>query len=119
MEHYKRSAAKLETDMAKPINAYNIPYENNPYYKILHRMLYANQKTYENAKQKNNISSICDICKKANETYIHVFYQCKNRKKIWNTFEPIIKKLNTNAEDNPLQNIIGLNAINMKRKRAN
>ena len=99
-----------------PYNAFNIPYENNLYYKILHRVLYTNQKTYDNAKQKNNISPICDICKKANETLIHVFYQCKNRKKIWNTFQPIIKKLNTNAEGNPLQNILGLNAINTEKK---
>ena len=39
-----------------PYNAYNIPYENNLYYKILHRILYTNQNTYENGKQKNNIS---------------------------------------------------------------
>ena len=56
------------------------------------------------------------MCKKANEILIHAFYQCKNRKKIWNTFEPIIKKLNRNAEDNPLQNILGLNAINTEKK---
>ena len=33
-----------------------------------------------------------------------------------NTFEPIIKKQNTNGEDNPLQNILGLNAINTEKK---
>ena len=26
--------------------AYNIPYENNLYYKLIHRILYVNQKTY-------------------------------------------------------------------------
>ena len=36
--------------------------------------------------------------------------------KIWNTFEPIIKKLNTNSENNPIQNILGLYAINTENK---
>ena len=27
----------------------------------------------------------------------------KNRRKTWNTFEPMIKKLNTNTENNPMQ----------------
>ena len=40
--------------------AYNIPYENNLYYKLIHRILYVNQKTYDNAKNKNNISPMCD-----------------------------------------------------------
>ena len=84
--------------------AYNIPYENNLYYKLLHRRLYVNQKTYDNAKSKI-ISPMCDRCSKYNETIIHVFCNCRNRKKIWNTFEPIIKKLNPNSENNPMQNI--------------
>ena len=96
--------------------AYNIPYENNLYYKLLHRILYINQKTYDNAKRKNNVSPMCDTCNKYNETLIHVFYNCRNRKKIWNTFEPIIKKLNTNSENHPIQNILGLNAINTENK---
>ena len=54
---------------------------------------------------------------KTNETIIHVFNECKNRKKIWNTFEPIIKKLNVNAENNPLQNILGLTGINTEKKQ--
>ena len=72
--------------------AYNIPYENNLQYKLLHRILYVNKKTYDNAKNKNNIPPMCDRCSKYNETNIHVFHNCRNRKKIWNTFEPIIKK---------------------------
>ena len=84
--------------------AYNIPYENNLYYKLLHRILYVNQKTYDDAKSKI-ISPMCDRCSKYNETIIHVFCNCRNRKKIWNTFEPIIKKLNPNSENNPMQNI--------------
>ena len=47
---------------------------------------------------------------------MHVFYQCKNKQKIWKTFHPIIKNLNTNAEDNPLQNILGLHTTNMEKK---
>ena len=54
---------------------------------------------------------------KTNETIIHAFNECKNRKKIWNTFEPIIKKLNVNAENNPLQNILGLTGINTEKKQ--
>ena len=50
-------------------NAYNIPYENNLYYKILHRISYINQKTYDNAKRKSNISPMCGRCKKYNETH--------------------------------------------------
>ena len=99
--------------------AYNISYENNLYYKLLHRILYVNQKAYDNAKSKNNISPMCDRCSKYNETINHVFYDCKNRKKIWNTFEPIIKKLNPNSENNSMQNILGLNAINTKTKHKN
>ena len=37
-------------------------------------------------------------------------------KKIWNIFEPIIKKLNPNSENNFMQNILGLNAINTENK---
>ena len=49
-------------------------------------------KKHDNAKNKNNIPPMCDRCSKYNETNIHVFHNCRNRKKIWNTFEPIIKK---------------------------
>ena len=83
---------------------------------MLHRILYANQKTYDNAENKNNISPMCDRCSKYNETIIHVFYNCRNRKKIWNIFEPIIKKVNPNSENNLMQNILGLNAINTENK---
>ena len=96
--------------------AYNIPYENNLYFKLLHRILYVNQKAYDNAENKNNISPMCDRCSKYNETIIHVFYNCRNRKKIWNIFEPIIKKLNPNSENNLMQNILGLSAINTENK---
>ena len=37
-------------------NSYNMPQENNIYFKILHRVLYVNQKTYDNAYNKNNLS---------------------------------------------------------------
>ena len=59
---------------------------------------------------------MCDRCSKYNETIIHVFYNCRNRKKIWNIFEPIIKKLNPNSENNLMQNILGLSAINTENK---
>ena len=52
------------------------------------------KKTYDNAKRKNNILPMCDRCNKQNETIIYAFYNCRNRKKISNTFEPITKKLN-------------------------
>ena len=94
----------------------HITYATKTTYKILHRVIYVNQKTYDNAKQKNNKSPLCDICQKANETIIHAFYECKSRKKIWKTFELLIKKLKTKAETNPLQNILGLNAINTEKK---
>ena len=61
--------------------AYNIPYKNNLYYKLLHRILHLNQKTYDNAKRKDNISPMCDRCNKYNEILIHVFYYCRNREK--------------------------------------
>ena len=44
------------------------------------------------------------------------FMNVKVEKKIWKTFEPLIKKLSTKAENNPLQNILGLNAINTENK---
>ena len=76
------------------------------YYKLQHRILYVNQKTYDNVKRKNNISTMCDGCNKQTETIIHAFYNCRNRKKNWNTFEPIIKKLNKNSDNNPITNIL-------------
>ena len=75
-----------------------------------------NQKTDDNAKNKNNISPICDRYRKNNETIIHVFYNCRNRKKIWNIFGPIIKKLNPKSKNEPIHNILGLNAINTDTK---
>ena len=45
-------------------------------------------KTYDNGKQKNNKSPLCDICQKANGTIIHT--NVKIQKK-YGTFEPIIK----------------------------
>ena len=35
---------------------------------------------------------------------------------MWKTFEPLIKKLNTEAENNTLENILGLNAMNTEKK---
>ena len=70
-------------------------------------------KWHDNTKNKNNISSMCDTCRKYNETI--VFYSCRNRKKIWKINEPIIKNLNPNSENNFMQNILGLNAINTEK----
>ena len=39
-------------------NSYNIPHEKNIYFKILHRILYVNQKIYDNAYNKNSLSPI-------------------------------------------------------------
>ena len=55
---------------------------------------------------------MCNRCKKYNETLKYN----ETHTKIWNTFEPIIKKMNTNSENNPIQNILGLNAINTENK---
>ena len=55
---------------------------------------------------------ISDIFKGANETLIHTYYECENRKKKWNSLESIIRKLN----NNPIQNFLGLNAINTENK---
>ena len=63
-------------------------------------------KKHDNAKNKNNISPMCDRCRKYNET-IYVFHNCRNRKKIWNIFAPVIKKLNPNSENIFMQNILG------------
>ena len=87
-------------------------YENNLYYKLLHRILYVDQKHLI----KNNISPMCDRCNKQNETIIYALYNCRNKKKIWNTFEPIIKTLNKNWGNSPITNILGLNAINTEHK---
>ena len=43
-------------------------------------------------------------------------YNCRNRKKIWKTFEPIIQKLNKNSDNNPITNILGLDSINTEHK---
>ena len=101
----KNKALNWKQIWQNTFKAYNIPYENNLYYKAIHRILYVNQKTY-NAKNKNNISPMCDRCRKYNET-IYVFHNCRNRKKIWNIFAPVIKKLNPNSENIFMQNILG------------
>ena len=59
---------------------------------------------------------MCDRCNKQNETIIYALYNCRNKKKIWNTFEPIIKTLNKNWGNSPITNILGLNAINTEHK---
>ena len=50
-------------------NSYNMPYENNIYFKILHRVLYVNQKIYDNAYNKNNLTPFCHNCKILEKPY--------------------------------------------------
>ena len=50
-------------------NSYNMPQENNIYFKVLHRVLYVNQKIYYNAYNKNNLSPFCNNCKTKREPY--------------------------------------------------
>ena len=50
-------------------NSYNMPHENNIYFKILHRVLYVNQKIYDNAYNKNNLTPFCHNCKILEKPY--------------------------------------------------
>ena len=90
---------------------YNIPYENNLFYKILHNVITVNERIYKYAKNKNGITPICDTCNKENESIEHAFFLCLDRKLIWKEFEGIFKKLNTNHKTKAKQCILGLSAM--------
>ena len=51
-------------------NSYNMPQENNIYFKVLRRVLYVNKKIYDNAYNKNNLSPFCNNCKTKRETIV-------------------------------------------------
>ena len=64
-------------------NCYNIPQENNIYFKILHRVLYVNQKICDNAYKRNNLTPFCNNSKTKRETILHALYECTDKYKIW------------------------------------
>ena len=64
-------------------NFYNMPLENNIYFKMLHHVLYVDQKIYDNAYNKNNLSPFCDNCKTKREIMLHVLNECTDKYNIW------------------------------------
>ena len=79
-------------------NSYNMPLENNIYFKILRHVLYVDQKIYDNAYNKNNLSPFCNNFKTKRETMLHVLNECTDKYKIWKHFFQIINKLNNTAK---------------------
>ena len=96
--------------------SYNMPHENNIYFKILHRVLYVKQKIYDNAYNKNNLSPFCNNCKTKRETILHALYECTDKYKIWKHFFQIINKLNSAAKMTSTNCVLILNALVKDKK---
>ena len=90
--------------------SYNIPHENNIYCKLLHRVLYVNQKIYDNAYNKNNLTPFCNNCKTKRETILQALYECTDKYKIWKHFFQTINKLNSAAKLTSTNCVLILNA---------
>ena len=93
-----------------------MPHQSNIYFKLLHRVLYVNQKIYDNAYDKNNFTPFCNNCKKKRETILHALYQCTDKYKIWKCFFEIIKKLNSLAKMTSTNCVLILNALVKDKK---
>ena len=96
--------------------SYNMPHENNIYFKILHRVLYVNQKVYHHTYNKNNLSPFCNNCKRKRETILHALYECTDKYKIWKHFFQIINKLNSVAKMTSTNGVLILNALVKDKK---
>ena len=97
-------------------NSYNMPHENNIYFKILHRVLYVNHKIYDNAYNKNNLTPFCNNCKTKRETILHALYECTDKYKIWKHFFHIITTLNDAAKMTSTDCVLILNALAKDKK---
>ena len=97
-------------------NSYNMPHENNIYFKILHRVLHVNQKIYDNTYNKNNLAPFCHNCKTIRETILHVLYECTDKYKIWKHFFQVINKLNSAAKMTSTNCVLILNALVKDKK---
>ena len=93
-----------------------MPHENNIYFKILHRVLYVNQKIYDNAYNKNNLSPFCNNCKTKRETILHALYECTDKYKIQKHFFHIITTLNSAAKMTSTNCVLILNALVKNKK---
>ena len=97
-------------------NSYNMPQENNIYFWILHHVLYGNQKIYDNAYKKNNLSLFCNNCKTKTDTILHVLYECTDKYNIWKNFFEVIKKLSSAAKMTSMSCFLILNALVKDKK---
>ena len=97
-------------------SSYNMPQENNIYFKILHRALYINQKIYDNAYNKNNLSPICNNRKTKRESILHALYECTDKYKIWKHFFHIITTLNSEPKMTSTNCLMILNALVKEKK---
>ena len=97
-------------------SSYNMPRENNIYFKILHGVLYVNQKIYDNAYNKNKLSPFCNNCKTKRETILHALYECTEKYKIWQHFFHLITKLNSAAKMTSTNCVLILNALVKDKK---
>ena len=71
-------------------------YENSLYYKLLHRTLYVDQKHMIKLNAKTTYHQcVIDATNKTKQLFMRSI-TAEIKKKIWNTFEPIIKTLNKN-----------------------
>ena len=106
----------MEVDVANTFTSDNIPHENNIYFKILHYVLFVNQKIYDNTYNKNNLSPFCNNCKTKRETILHALYECTDKYKIWKHFFQIINKLNSAAKMTSTNSVLILNALVKDKK---
>ena len=53
-------------------------------YKVLNNVLYLNKKLFIFGKTR---SSLCSFCKQADETILHLFYECNISKELWNRLD--------------------------------
>ena len=97
-------------------SSYNMPHENNIYFKILHRILYVKQKIYDNAYNKNNLSPFSNNCKTKTETILHPLYEYTEKYKIWKHFFHFITKLNSAAKMTSTNCVLIVNALVKDKK---
>ena len=97
-------------------NSYNMLHENNIYFKILHRVLYVNQKIFDNASSENNLTPFWNNCKTKRETLLHTLYECTDKYKMWKHFFQIINKLNSAAKIRSTNCVLIVNALVKDKK---
>ena len=87
----------LQKDSLPWKDIYNLPrivtidtYTRIFQYKCLNGILYLNNSLY---KMKLSDTPLCPYCQEAKETISHLFYECRETKKLWNNIKLILKNV--------------------------